>query len=120
MTDLLAGKSAVVTGASSGIGSETARALAAAGAAVTLAARRADRLTRLAAELGGEQVAVQPTDMRREEDIRRLFAVARERFGGVDILVNNAGLGRAAPLGSAPTELWREMLEVNEIGRAHV
>jgi len=114
---LLAGKTAVVTGASSGIGTETARALAAAGAALTLAARRADRLARLAAELGGE-VAVQPTDMRREEDIRRLFAVARERFGGVDILVNNAGLGRAAPLGSAPTELWREMLEVNVLGLA--
>src|SRR5207248_774894 len=63
-------------------------------------------------------VAVQPTDMRREEDIRRLFAIARERFGGVDILVNNAGLGRAAPLGSAPTELWREMLEVNVLGLA--
>ena len=118
MAGLLAGKSAVVTGASSGIGSEAARALAAAGAAVTLAARRADRLTRLAAELGGEQFAVQPTDMRREEDIRRLFAIARERFGGVDILVNNAGLGRAAPLGSAPTELWREMLEVNVLGLA--
>ena len=117
MAGLLAGRSAVVTGASSGIGTETARALAAAGAALTLAARRADRLARLAAELGGE-VAVQPTDMRREEDIRRLFAVARERFGGVDILVNNAGLGRAAPLGSAPTELWREMLEVNVLGLA--
>ena len=117
MAGLLAGKTAVVTGASSGIGTETARALAAAGAALMLAARRADRLARLAAELGGE-VAVQPTDMRREEDIRRLFAVARERFGGVDILVNNAGLGRAAPLGSAPTELWREMLEVNVLGLA--
>jgi len=115
---LLAGKTAVVTGASSGIGTETARALAAAGAAVTLAARRADRLERLAVELGGEKVAVQPTDMRREEDILRLFALARERFGGVDILVNNAGLGRAAPLGSAPTELWREMLEVNVLGLA--
>ena len=117
MAGLLAGKTAVVTGASSGIGTETARALAAAGAALMLAARRADRLARLAAELGGE-VAVQPTDMRREEDILRLSAVARERFGGVDILVNNAGLGRAAPLGSAPTELWREMLEVNVLGLA--
>ena len=118
MAGPLAGKSAVVTGASSGIGRETSRALAAAGAAVTLAARRADRLARLAAELGDDRVAAQPTDMRREADIRRLFAAARERFGGVDILVNNAGLGRAAPLGSAPTELWREMLEVNVLGLA--
>jgi NADP-dependent 3-hydroxy acid dehydrogenase YdfG len=114
----LAGRSALVTGASSGIGSATARALAAAGAAVTLAARRRDRLDALAAELAatGARVAVQPADMRHEEDILRVFAVARERFGGVDVLVNNAGLGRSAPLGSAPTELWREMLEVNVLG----
>jgi NADP-dependent 3-hydroxy acid dehydrogenase YdfG len=114
----LAGKSALVTGASSGIGTATARALAAAGAAVTLAVRRRERLDALAAELAGTgaRVAVQPTDMRREDDVLRLFAVARERFGGVDVLVNNAGLGRSAPLGSAPTALWREMLEVNVLG----
>lgn len=117
MTDPLAGRSAIVTGASSGIGVATARALSAAGAAVTLAARRVDRLAALAAELGGK-VAVQPTDMRREEDILRLFAVARERFGGVDVLVNNAGLGRGAPISSAPSEPWREMLEVNVLGLA--
>jgi NADP-dependent 3-hydroxy acid dehydrogenase YdfG len=66
----------------------------------------------------GGAVAVQPTDMRREEDVLRLFSTARERFGGVDVLVNNAGLGRGAPLSSAPTELWREMLEVNVLGLA--
>jgi NADP-dependent 3-hydroxy acid dehydrogenase YdfG len=48
--------------------------------------------------------------------VLRLFAVAREQFGGIDVLVNNAGLGRAAPLSSAPTEVWREMLEVNVLG----
>jgi 17beta-estradiol 17-dehydrogenase / 3beta-hydroxysteroid 3-dehydrogenase len=114
----LAARSAVVTGASSGIGSETARALAAAGAALTLGARRVDRLEALAVELraNGAQVAVVPTDMRNEDDVLRLVATARQRFGGVDVLVNNAGLGRAAPLGSAPTALWREMLEVNVLG----
>jgi 17beta-estradiol 17-dehydrogenase / 3beta-hydroxysteroid 3-dehydrogenase len=114
----LAGRSALITGASSGIGVATACALAAAGAAVTLAARRVDRLEGLAAELraAGTDVAVQRTDMRKEDEILRLFAVARERFGGIDVLVNNAGLGRNAPLGSAPTELWREMLEVNVLG----
>ena len=111
-------KRAVVTGASSGIGAETARALVAAGVAVVLAARREDRLRALATELGagGATVVVQPTDMRREADITRLFAVARECLGGVDILVNNAGLGRAAPLSSAPSALWREMLDVNVLG----
>lgn len=120
MGDLLAGRSAVVTGASSGIGAATARALSAAGAAVTLAARRAERLESLAAELAGAggAVAVQSTDMRREADILRLFAIARERFGGVDVLVNNAGLGLSAPLSSAETERWREMLEVNVLGLA--
>jgi NADP-dependent 3-hydroxy acid dehydrogenase YdfG len=120
VAESLAGRSALVTGASSGIGAETARALAAAGASVTIAARRADRLEGLAAEIRacGGAVATQPTDMRREEEIRRLFAVARERFGGVDVLVNNAGLGRTAPLASGATELWREMLEVNVLGLA--
>ena len=118
MADSLVGRSAIVTGASSGIGAETARLLARAGAAVTLGARRAERLEALAAEIraDGGAVAVQPTDMRREEDVRRLVALARERFEGVDVLVNNAGLGRAAPLSSAATEIWREMLEVNVLG----
>ena len=120
MSDSLAGRSAVVTGASSGIGAATARALAAAGASVTIAARRTDRLETLAAEIRAARgsVAVQATDMRREDDIRRMFATARERFGGVDVLVNNAGLGRATSLASGATEPWREMLEVNVLGLA--
>ena len=118
MTGALEGRSVVVTGASSGIGAETARALARAGASLTIGARREARLRTLAEELAaaGTPVAIQPTDMRQETDIVRLFAVARERFGGVDALVNNAGLGRRAPLSSSPSEPWREMLEVNVLG----
>ena len=71
---------------------------------------------RWAHERGRLQVAVARTDMRVEADVVRLVATARERFGGVDVLVNNAGLGRKAPVSSAPTELWREMLETNVLG----
>ncbi|HEV7733895.1 MAG TPA: SDR family NAD(P)-dependent oxidoreductase [Candidatus Binatia bacterium] len=111
----LADRTVIVTGASSGIGEAAARAFVAAGARVVLAARRADRLQVLAAELGAAAL-VQPTDMRVEADVVRLVATARERFGGVDVLVNNAGLGRKASLTSGPTEAWREMLEVNVLG----
>jgi len=111
----LAGRAAIVTGASSGIGEATARALAGAGMRVAVAARRRDRLDQLAAALRarGADVLVQPTDVRREAEVLALFAAVRERFGGVDVLVNNAGLGLAAPISSGETERWRTMLEVN-------
>jgi NADP-dependent 3-hydroxy acid dehydrogenase YdfG len=116
----LAGRTALVTGASSGIGAEAARALAAAGASLVVTARRRDRLDALATELARSdaKVLAVAADMRREDDIVGCFAAARERFGGVDVLVNNAGLGRAAPISSASSELWREMLEVNVLGLA--
>ena len=116
----LAGRSVVVTGASSGIGGATASRLGRAGARVTIAARRAERLEALAGELraAGVDVLVQRTDMRSEDDVVRMVAAAAARFGGVDVLVNNAGLGRHAPLAAGATELWREMLEVNVLGLA--
>jgi NADP-dependent 3-hydroxy acid dehydrogenase YdfG len=113
--DELRDRSVVVTGASSGIGAALVRALARAGARVTMGARRLDRLEGLARELDGRVVPLR-TDMRVEADVVRLIATARERFGGVDALVNNAGLGRKAPVSSAATELWREMLETNVLG----
>jgi NADP-dependent 3-hydroxy acid dehydrogenase YdfG len=113
--DDLRDRSVVVTGASSGIGAALVRALARAGARVTMGARRLDRLEGLARELDGRVVPLR-TDMRVEADVVRLIATARERFGGVDALVNNAGLGRKAPVSSAATELWREMLETNVLG----
>ena len=116
MASVLDGKSVVVTGASSGIGAAVTRALAAEGARLTIGARRVDRLERLAEEIGVDRVTVVKTDMRVEDDVVHLIEAARDRFGGVDALVNNAGLGRRAPVSSAPTELWREMLETNVLG----
>ncbi|MCX5478230.1 SDR family oxidoreductase [Kaistia geumhonensis] len=86
----IAGKVMVVTGASSGIGRAVARRFADEGAKLVLAARSADRLAAVAAEIGGDALAV-PADITRAEDIARLYAAARERFGGIDILFANAG-----------------------------
>lgn len=111
------GKVALVTGASSGIGRATAKALATAGMRLALAARRIERLEQLQAELPeGTDVLLQQTDLRSEDDITALFQAIRTRWGGVDVLVNNAGLGHNTPLTSADPHApaqWREMLEVN-------
>ena len=107
---------AIVTGASSGLGVEFARALAAAGAHVVLAARREERLHRLAAELESEygvrSIGVR-TDITREEDIVALVETAVREFGTLDILVNNAGITGGEPLLEHSTELFRQIMEVN-------
>ncbi|GAA3339277.1 SDR family oxidoreductase [Curtobacterium pusillum] len=108
------GKVALVTGASSGIGESTARAAAAAGAKLVLAARRADRLEALAAELGVAVVVV--TDMRDPEQIRNMIAVAVERHGGVDVLVNNAGQGLHVPVEQIQLDDLRAIVELNVYG----
>ena len=105
-------RTAVVTGASSGIGAATARALAADGMRVLLAARRLDRLEALAAEIGAGAEAV-------ELDVTDADSVAAlaERCGSCDLLVNNAGgaLG-LDPLHEADEEQWRWMYEANVLG----
>ena len=106
---------AVVTGASSGIGAATARTLAAAGFTVICAARRVDRITALANEIGGLAVAC---DVTRDEDVRSLAEVVG---GSCDVLVNNAGgaLGQE-PVGNAEIDAWQRMYEVNVLGAARV
>jgi NADP-dependent 3-hydroxy acid dehydrogenase YdfG len=108
-------KLAVVTGASSGIGAETARQLAAAGYDVVCAARRSDRVEALAREIGGRAVTCDVSDA---DDVDRL---AREVGGRLDVLVNNAGgaLG-LGPAASTDVADWRGMFESNVIGTLQV
>jgi NADP-dependent 3-hydroxy acid dehydrogenase YdfG len=118
MADLLDGKVAAITGASSGIGEATARALAGAGAAVALGARRVDRLTALASEItegGGRAVAVE-LDVTSSDSASSFISSAQSELGGLDILVNNAGVMLLGPVEGAPLDQWRTMVEVNVLG----
>ena len=119
MTDRpLSGRVAAVTGASSGIGEATALALAQAGAAVALGARRVDRLEALAArieEAGGRAVAVE-CDVADEASAHAFIATTVEQLGGLDILVNNAGVMLLGPIEGADTDEWRQMMDVNVLG----
>ncbi|MEW9522070.1 SDR family NAD(P)-dependent oxidoreductase [Streptomyces tubercidicus] len=111
-------RTAVVTGASSGIGAATARALAAAGYHVVLTARRKDRIEALAAELpNAEAYALDVTDRAAVD----AFAADLGRRASVDVLVNNAGgaLG-AEPVASGDPADWRTMYEVNVLGVLHM
>jgi NADP-dependent 3-hydroxy acid dehydrogenase YdfG len=118
MSKPLAGRVALITGASSGIGDATARVLAAAGADVAIVARRADRLDALARDLGKSGVGVLPivADLVREEENRRMVAETERHFGRIDILVNNAGVMLLAPVATSDADDWRRMLELNVLG----
>ena len=111
----------VITGASSGIGRATAHAFARRGAAVVLAARRAEMLAEVEAEcdrLGGEALAV-PTDVTDEAQVEELGRRALERFGRIDVWFNNAGVGIFGRFKDLPTEAWRRVIEINVFGYVH-
>jgi NAD(P)-dependent dehydrogenase (short-subunit alcohol dehydrogenase family) len=114
----LAGKIALVTGASSGLGAGFAVALAQAGADVVLAARRLDRLEAISGEiekLGRSALAV-PADVTAPEACRAVVQAAVGRFGRLDVLINNAGLGTAVPALRESPEQFREVIDVNLMG----
>ena len=114
----LQGRTVAITGASSGIGEATALACAEAGAAVALAARRADRIEELAKRIcdeGGRAVAL-PTDVSDERQARAFVEHAYEQLGGLDALVNNAGVMLLGPIPGADTEEWRRMIDANVYG----
>ena len=106
-------KAALVTGASSGIGEAVARMLASDGYGVTIAARRADRLERLAAEL--DALAV-PTDVSESEQVDALVAQAVERYGRLDAVVTSAGVLHTKPVEELDEQTWDETMDVNVKG----
>lgn len=107
------GKVVVITGASSGIGEETARELAANGARVVLSARREDRLAALAAEIGGDGVAYLKSDVSSLDDMQALVALAKDRFGRVDAVFANAGIMPAGPMSQLAIDSWMAMVDIN-------
>src|SRR5215211_9094319 len=106
MAGPLDGRVAVVTGASSGIGEATVRALSGAGASVALGARRAERLQSLADSLEGTTL-VREVDVSDEEQARAFVQAAHDELGGVHILVNNAGVMLLGPVADADPDEWR-------------
>lgn len=118
----LTGTVALVTGASSGIGEATARALSAEGAAVALVARRGERLDALAAELarGGEAALPIKADVTVEAEARDAVRRTVAELGRLDVVVNNAGVMLLGPIVGAPTEEWDRMVALNVQGLLYV
>jgi NADP-dependent 3-hydroxy acid dehydrogenase YdfG len=109
------GKVVVITGASSGLGEETARHLAEKGAKVALGARRTDRIESLADEIkenGGDAIAVS-TDVTQRDQVKKLVDSAVDAFGQVDVILNNAGLMPLSPMEDLKIDEWDQMIDVN-------
>lgn len=114
----LRGRTALITGASTGIGVDVARALAREGMNLVLAARSSDLLEAVAREIrkSGVEVMVVPTDVADEEQLNRLVVLAVERFGNIDVLVNNAGIEAFRAFDRLSSDEIRHAIEVNLLG----
>lgn len=122
MAKRLDGSVALITGASSGIGEETARQLAAEGATVVLVARRKERLEALAAEIkaAGGRVLVLPADITRQGEAVAVVERTIREFGRLDTLVNNAGVMLNSKILNADTTEWERMIDLNLKGLLYV
>lgn len=108
-------KVVIITGASSGIGEETARVLAANGAKVVLSARREERLKKLADEIGENAVWLK-SDVSSVEDMQALVSLAKEKFGKVDVLFANAGIMPGGNMSELKVKDWMGMVNINIVG----
>ncbi|MDX2644702.1 SDR family oxidoreductase [Streptomyces sp. PA03-1a] len=118
----LAGRVAVVTGASSGIGEATAEHLASLGAKVAVLARREDRLAVLASRIegqGGTALAI-PVDVTDAQAVRAAANKVKNDFGGADLLFNNAGVMLPAPIEELATDQWQQQIDLNITGLMHI
>ncbi|MFA4902671.1 MAG: SDR family oxidoreductase [Desulfobaccales bacterium] len=115
MSNNIAGKVVVITGASSGLGEATARHLAKQGALLILGARRKDRLESIANDIRatGGKAEIVVIDVTRKDDLEALIKAGIGHFGHIDVLVNNAGLMAIAPLAEAKTDEWDRMIDIN-------
>lgn len=115
----LAGKVAVITGGSEGIGRAAARSLGREGARVVICGRRGDVLAQaarnIAEETGSEIVPIQ-ADVSRADDVERFITRAVEQFGRLDMLINNAGTSRAGPFEATTDQVWQEDLDLKLFG----
>src|SRR5919108_3721995 len=111
----LAGRTAIVTGASGGLGKETALALAEVGCDVVIAARNRQALDEVASavEQKGRRCLAMPTDITQAADVQRLVDRTIERFGGIDILVNNAAIAVDKPIADLTEAEWRRVIDAD-------
>lgn len=111
--DNIQDKVVIITGASSGIGEQTAKALVEAGAKVVLSARREDKLAALAAQLGEGNAAYLASDVSKLDDMKALVALAKERFGRIDVVFANAGIMPAGPMSALDYDGWMSQIDIN-------
>lgn len=111
--DNVAGKVVAITGASSGLGAETARHLVKAGAKVALGARRPDRLQALVQELSGDHCTVFQMDVTDRQQVQVFVDDAVKTFGRIDVIVNNADIMPLAPLEMLRLDEWDQFIDVN-------